>query len=295
MSQQNLSIGPSTGGAGDSVVTVKADLTLNSTNEALNYVLTNLFSPCYPQPKDLAAGTNALAVPASPQTPGGLIIVPPLEATYRAVIRGISTDFGIALAQNAPTFIAFGNPGAKLYDAQAVTLTNATDVVNLSSHGLVAGVRIRFGGTLPAELSLSTVYYVAGTIAAGTFQVALSPGGSAVLFTTDGSGVTITTLDPPGSFSIHWGGKGYLSLAATADSVTDKITVANTFVAGDRVRFTGTTMPGGLVTETFYYVVNPTGADFQVSTSLGGSAIDITSNGSGVAITSADRFTFIWV
>lgn len=44
---------------------------------------------------------------------------------------------------------------------------------------------------------------------------------------------------------------------------------------------TTNTLPGGLSTGTPYYVINPTTNTFQLSTSSGGSAINLTSTGSG--------------
>ena len=79
--------------------------------------------------------------------------------------------------------------------APGVTFTNASDAVNMTSHGLVAGDGpfqfVNSGGSLPAELSQSTDYWVAGAVAPNTFQVAASRGGAAIDFTDDGSGTTI--------------------------------------------------------------------------------------------------------
>jgi hypothetical protein len=68
----------------------------------------------------------------------------------------------------------------------------------------------------------------------------------------------------------------------TADPDTDTFTcTANPFINGDQVvEFTDGTRPGG-VAEAQYFVVNATGTTFQVSATLGGSAIDVTSEGTG--------------
>jgi hypothetical protein len=50
----------------------------------------------------------------------------------------------------------------------------------------------------------------------------------------------------------------------------------------DRVEFSADTLPGGISAETNYYVVNKADNTFEVSESLGGSAIDVTSVGSNV-------------
>lgn len=76
-------------------------------------------------------------------------------------------------------------------------------------------------------------------------------------------------------------------VASTSINIgTDVITVASTFVTGDAVKLTTTaTMPGGLVSGTIYYAI-ASGTSLKLATTLqlalAGTAIDITSTGSGV-------------
>lgn len=80
---------------------------------------------------------------------------------------------------------------------------------------------------------------------------------------------------------------GYTAQSVTADSGTDKITLtAHTLSNGHRVRFAGTTVPGGLTKGLWYYVVNKATDDFQVSLTSGGSAVDLTSAGTAVTMDS---------
>jgi microcystin-dependent protein len=70
----------------------------------------------------------------------------------------------------------------------------------------------------------------------------------------------------------------------TADDTTDTITATSHGLNNnDVVLFSnsGGTLPGGLSSNTIYYVVSATTDTFKVSTSQGGSAVDITSVGSG--------------
>ncbi len=70
----------------------------------------------------------------------------------------------------------------------------------------------------------------------------------------------------------------------TADAATDKIlATAHGLSNGDVVIFSnsGGTLPGGLSANTAYYVVNAATNDFQVSTTEGGTAVDITDAGTG--------------
>jgi hypothetical protein len=62
---------------------------------------------------------------------------------------------------------------------QTVTATNATNVLNATTHGLVDTDRVMVissAADLPLGLDSETVYYVV-TAAAGTFQVSLTSGG----------------------------------------------------------------------------------------------------------------------
>lgn len=79
---------------------------------------------------------------------------------------------------------------------------------------------------------------------------------------------------------------GGSNVNTTASSTSDNFTTtSHGLVLHDRVMIsvnTGGTQPGGTSSTTRYYVVNPTANTFQISTSKGGSALDITSNGSSV-------------
>jgi hypothetical protein len=70
-----------------------------------------------------------------------------------------------------------------------------------------------------------------------------------------------------------------VSFAVTGDAATDVITATGSAFANDQpVRFTALTGGTGLNTTTNYYVINVSGATFQVSTSIGGSPSLFTTN-----------------
>lgn len=71
--------------------------------------------------------------------------------------------------------------------------------------------------------------------------------------------------------------------AAMTAAVSNVITVTGRrFTAGDVVRFaTTTTLPAGLDAYTDYYVKSVSGATFEVSTTSGGTSVDITDTGTG--------------
>lgn len=69
----------------------------------------------------------------------------------------------------------------------------------------------------------------------------------------------------------------------TVDTTTNVFTVNSAYFPNDTVVnvYTSDTVPSPLSTGTNYYVVNSTGLTFKLSTSLGGTAIDITTTGTG--------------
>jgi hypothetical protein len=78
--------------------------------------------------------------------------------------------------------------------------------------------------------------------------------------------------------------KKYNTFATTDVDVTNNtITIAgHTLVDGDTIKFSSsTTLPSPLSTSTVYYVVNSATNTFKVSTSSGGTAVDITTQGVG--------------
>ena len=86
---------------------------------------------------------------------------------------------------------------------------------------------------------------------------------------------TGTTLNPVGA-----------SFAFTATSASPAVFTAtgSAFAAGQLVTLGGT-LPGGFSTGTSYFVVNPSGATFQLALTAGGTAINSTSTGTGTVDT----------
>jgi hypothetical protein len=110
------------------------------------------------------------------------------------------------------------------------------------------------------------------------------------------TGFDITNLDPSQAFTIEAivnfdAPRVYSPTSFTISSVnttTNYITtsVTHNLVAGDRIGFSvsGGSLPSPLQdssTVAPYYIINPTSNTFQVSTSSGGSAVDLTTTGSG--------------
>ena len=177
------------------------------------------------------------------------------------------------------------------YSAQAVTASSATDKISLdpvAAHTLSNGNRVRFAGTaVPGGLTEGVWYYVVSK-ATNDFKVSATYGGSAIDLTTNGTAVTMTSET---GFNEDTGAKAYVGQSVTADSTTDKVTLTSHGLNnGERVRFAASVVPGGLTAAVWYYVVNSATNDFKVSATEGGSAIDITSNGTSVTMDSSAPF-----
>ncbi|NIT13979.1 MAG: hypothetical protein GTN99_06995 [Candidatus Dadabacteria bacterium] len=117
----------------------------------------------------------------------------------------------ISLTTYVNLFNAWGT-GIYGYDTgNTVTFTNASNIVNRTSHGLSENTVVVFtnsGGALPAELSANTAYYVVNPNA-NDYQVSATSGGSPISFTDDGTGTTTEHLsfdlpDARGYFIRGW-------------------------------------------------------------------------------------------
>lgn len=87
-------------------------------------------------------------------------------------------------------------------------------------------------------------------------------------------------------------GSGFPLFPFTVNTSTDVFTVSNSIVNGETPNFaddtqvlltfrSGGSLPSPLLPNILYYVINSTGTTFQLSATLGGSAINVTSSGSG--------------
>jgi hypothetical protein len=179
---------------------------------------------------------------------------------------------------------------------QTFTADAGTDVITCSSHGYVDGesVEVSSDTTLPSGLSASTEYYVI-YVDADSFKLATR-------YAYAMAGTAINILDAgTGTHSVYAKGGGagwYLrddfsrctdKTFATTDvnTSTEEITItAHGFAQDQIVRFTTTgSLPGGLSTNTNYYVIWIDANTIKLGTSYAnshaGSAINISSTGSG--------------
>lgn len=103
-----------------------------------------------------------------------------------------------------------------------------------------------------------------------------------------GTRVTITIA--PGQNPYAPAVSPYAALACTFDDATDTvgytsvIPISNSTGATQQVFFREINLTTGIVVDTYYFVVNATATTFQLSNSVGGAALPLTTNGTGIVM-----------
>jgi len=147
-------------------------------------------------------------------------------------------------------------------------------------------------------ITVGTVYYVVNATST-TFQISTSIGGAAVTFggtasgspafyiptvsVTSGSSIVTMVDTAIGNIPVSFTNSGG-SQTATFSTANDTVSV--TTIPGNNtvVTFSSTgTLPTGISNGLLYYVVNAGATTFQISSTIGGTAIDLTGTPSGVA------------
>lgn len=199
-----------------------------------------------------------------------------------------------------------------LSPSQTFTVTIASPgVFTATAHGLVVGDRIHMTttGGLPSGLATNTDYYIISSgLTTDAFQVALSPGGTAVVTTGSQSGTHTlykanfgrgdgsTTFNLPDLRSRVPIGKAAAAPtvsmvfeSAAVNTTNNTVTVTDAYFPAQNqlVRLTTSdTLPTGLAISTDYYVIRTDDSTIKFASSLAnavaGTAIDITGAGTGV-------------
>ncbi len=113
-------------------------------------------------------------------------------------VNGVSTTSGSVTATTSSSVASLStgmqitglsaNTGPPITSPISVTFTDATDTVNLTAHGLRDGDKVSFSTiTTTTGISTFTIYYVINKTD-NDFQIARTPGGSAIALTNNGSG-----------------------------------------------------------------------------------------------------------
>lgn len=209
-----------------------------------------------------------------------------------------------------------------LKNTQTITMTEANPcVVTLNSHGFAAGRPIVFSSTgwLPNGVVAGTTYYVISTgLGTNSFQFSATVGGAAVstatavtnTFVNANSTVTVSaTHNLAVGQTIQFSGTSVVNVSnatryyvrsvpsgttftfsATSDGsaiTPGAVTTQGTFVQnGTHFVSTVGSLPTGLTVGTTYYVISSGfgSNSFQISTTVGGSAVNTTASPTGTPI-----------
>ena len=161
----------------------------------------------------------------------------------------------------------------KAATAHATTVTPTTvasGTFTLASHGLALGDKVRItSGTGLTDLNTTTTYYVAGTVATGTFQLSATSGGAAIA-TAAGTAITIESN----------------KLTGVSATTTDILTKASHGLStGDKVQATSLDSAAGLAASTDYYVKKLTDDTFEIySDSALTTKVDVTTASAAAAM-----------
>lgn len=150
------------------------------------------------------------------------------------------------------------------------------DLVTWASHGLSENQEIVFSSISATNgITVGTSYYViASGLASGAFKISTSVGGDAVDITANTTG-TVRDVSVTGVSGLA---RGTNYVAATNDTFTLN---SHGLSNGDTIIFSslGDAVGTGLAINTIYYIISSTDNTFEISTSSGGTAVDITSAG----------------
>ena len=160
-------------------------------------------------------------------------------------------------------------------DDPGVSGSQTTNEMTIQNYARIAVVRSSAGWT------------VSGNNASNAAQIRFPSSGSfgATNSPEDAKFFSVGTASSGAGNIIHSGHLGESLLSFTAESSTDILTVKNhNYVAGDEIFIDdsgdSSTLPTGL-TRGVYFVLTPTGDDFQISATSGGAAVNFTTDGEG--------------
>jgi len=158
-----------------------------------------------------------------------------------------------------PTAVTAGSSNKTFTTVDVDTFLNT---FNINTHGFVNGDQVVFTttGTLPTGINNTIQYYVVGMFG-NSFSVSATFSGSPIALGTVGSGSMTVRLASDDTFT--YPSHGLINGNAVVLSTTGSI-------------------PGGLIANQTYFIVNATANTFKLSENLSGPSVDITSAGSGV-------------
>tara|TARA_A100000172_G_scaffold20805_1_gene11820 strand:- start:873 stop:3293 length:2421 start_codon:yes stop_codon:yes gene_type:complete len=164
--------------------------------------------------------------------------------------HGLSDGQPVSFSHRNSKYDWQGSPGSN-GSYSSLFVSGATDYITLTGHGLTAGQRVSFHSH-DAKYGLSGTSYLPTGLAENTRYYVLSSGLSTDTF-------KISTTD--GGSAVTWSGQGTQYQSSDIQIYYD--------------------LPTGVVRGKTYYVINSSTNDFQISETVGGSAITASGSGHG--------------
>ncbi len=189
-------------------------------------------------------------------------------AGFRLVSDGIlsltnaANNFGTSLASPGVT----NGPGSAINGAAIIR----SGSLHLGSSTALGGATVELGDAVPQLISVDRATSFGSLLAQGGTFIALHDGRN-------------RNVDGPGAFvkvGATVDGHYYGLVPTVADNVTDRLT--GNLSAGTEIQLIGQQVPPGTAADTSYFVINPSGTDFQISLTPGGTRVNMTGIGSAV-------------
>jgi len=203
------------------------------------------------------------------------------------------TSYFVATAPTADTFTLAATSGG----AGIVATADGSGTYSLSNTTPLAS------GTLSEGETAEVLNYTQTTASMTMYVRYVSTDGSLTAANSANAVVSVPKLTPALAATLPAAPNGFVAgtapalanaaqwtqvtaAAATINTGTETVTLTgHGLTAGDKVSFTGTTLPGGITAGTEYWVrTGGTANTFTVSATQGGNAVDITSAGTAVKV-----------
>tara|TARA_R100001509_G_scaffold127950_2_gene81386 strand:- start:1165 stop:5547 length:4383 start_codon:yes stop_codon:yes gene_type:complete len=206
---------------------------------------------------------------------GGLV-----NDTDYFVLGSSASQFQLASISGG-TAIDLTAPRNLTFDADNASIIDVTNDKIVSTNNFVTGDNVIYnngGGVNIGGLTSGTSYFVVSASSA-EFQLATTSGGTPITLTANNE-VTFDADNASVNKSVTITDS---TDTAVVDATNDKIIISNTFTNGEQVTYSngGGTDIAGLTNGTTYFIISASGTEFQLASTSGGSAIDITGVGVG--------------
>lgn len=209
------------------------------------------------------------------------------------IIRKVETTIAAPTADDCVVLWSGKIDSAKIADKQ-LAFECSSDLAALSMtaprENMHTNCRARWADDTCTQIRFRSTNYKSKTVGTASSDAIVKSAGLNEDTATAGSyGTDLVDALSDGAITTS-SEKAALTAAACTPQTNDWIRVANDLEDGQRVKFAGTSPPGGITFGTWYYVRDRDAKKFKIAATLGGAAIDITSLGTTVNITSEFGF-----